>query len=42
VRQNHILSYDDSEGKEPPVSSGKEAWWVPEPVWTRWRRGKIP
>jgi hypothetical protein len=22
--------------KEPLVPTGYEAWWVPEPVWTRW------
>jgi hypothetical protein len=27
--------------KEPPVPIGKEAGWVPEPVWTLWRR-KFP
>jgi hypothetical protein len=29
-------------GKESPVSIGQEAEWVPQPVWTRWRREKIP
>jgi hypothetical protein len=27
--------------KEPPVLTGEEAQWDPEPVWTRWQR-KIP
>jgi len=25
-------------GKEPPVSTGHEAVWAPEQIWTRWRQ----
>jgi hypothetical protein len=28
--------------KEPLVSIGEEAGWIPEPVWTRWWREKFP
>jgi hypothetical protein len=28
-------------GKEPPISSEKEAGWAPEPDWTLWRGEKI-
>jgi hypothetical protein len=27
-------------GKEPPVPTGWEAGWTPQPVWTQWRREK--
>jgi hypothetical protein len=27
-------------GKEPPVPSGQEAGWAPEPVWTQWLEEK--
>jgi hypothetical protein len=26
--------------KEPPVPTGQEAVWAPEPVWTLWREEK--
>jgi hypothetical protein len=29
-----------STGNQPPVSTAQEAGWVPEPVWTLWRREK--
>jgi hypothetical protein len=29
-------------GEKPPVPIGQEAGWSPQPVWTRWRRKKIP
>jgi hypothetical protein len=29
-------------GKELPVPVGWKAEWAPEPVWTRWRREKLP
>jgi hypothetical protein len=25
---------------KPPVSSGYEAWWTPEPIWMMWRKDK--
>jgi hypothetical protein len=25
-------------GEDPPVPTGWEAWWAPEPVWTLWGR----
>jgi hypothetical protein len=29
-------------GKKPPVPTGFQAGWAPEPVWTRGRENKIP
>jgi hypothetical protein len=29
-------------GKEPSIPVGWEAGWALEPVWTRWRRSKLP
>jgi hypothetical protein len=29
-------------GEEPPLPTGYEVGWTPEPVWTRCRRGKFP
>jgi len=28
-------------GKKPLVPTGYEAEWIPEPVWTQWRREKF-
>jgi hypothetical protein len=37
-KNNHNLQKFLSPEKEPPVLTGYEAGWAPEPVWTLWRR----
>jgi len=37
IDQLHALATLPS-GIEPPVPTGMESWWAPEPVWTLWRR----
>jgi hypothetical protein len=39
--QLHVPAVSPS-GKEPSASIESEAGWVPEPVWTRRKREKIP
>jgi len=36
------LQFHRNLAKEPPVPTGQETWWAPEPVWTQWRRKKNP